>query len=94
MLQQQTKEYWESRLSKDYSLGGVGYFAIGKEYNYWIYRMRKRQFNKLLKRFRIPSSASCLDIGSGTGFYIQQLLKQGYENMKEISSKTIEISRK
>lgn len=64
-------EYWEDRLSGDFSLQGVGYSQLGTQYNKWSYRLRDRVLHRTLV---IPhlnlSNVDILDVGSGTGFYI------------------------
>ena len=66
------KAYWESRLSDEYSLAGVGYSGLGLSYNRWLYRIRKRVFRRTVRGFLVgdPGAARVLDVGSGTGFYI------------------------
>jgi len=81
MDQSQVKNYWETRLANDFSFGGVGHLAVGKNYNYWIYKMREKHFRRAMKRIHALSSSDCLDIGSGTGFYLDQLLKSGFRNI-------------
>lgn len=96
MNQDHVKEYWEIRLASDYSFGGVGYLGIGKYYNYWIYRMRKVQFRKALRKINFPKTVKCIDIGSGTGFYIQQLIETGYQTItgSDITSLAVSSLRK
>jgi SAM-dependent methyltransferase len=72
-------EYWESRLSKSFDLGGVGYLGLGEPYNRWIYRVRERIVTRVA-RAELPkdrSSVEMLDVGSGTGFYLRLWKKLG-----------------
>jgi SAM-dependent methyltransferase len=64
------KRYWETRLAERGGLEGVGYTALGEQYNRWLYRLRRRVFLRRMRR-RGVEFASCdvLDVGSGTGFY-------------------------
>jgi SAM-dependent methyltransferase len=65
------KAYWENRLSVQFNLKGAGYYQMGEQYNRWMYRVRKSVFMALLRRYAENAThASVLDIGSGTGFYI------------------------
>lgn len=76
------KNYWEQRLLNNYDLTGVGHFSLGNAYNSWLYRVRKHVFRNLLSR--IPNDgmpASVLDIGSGTGFYIEQWKRAGVRSL-------------
>ena len=76
------KSYWEERLSKNYSLGGVGHLATGKYYNYWVYKTRGDCVRRILKKMNLAKNSLCLDIGSGTGFYLDLLNKAGFTNIE------------
>ena len=72
------RDYWESRLKQDYSLQGVGYKRLGKQYNKWMYRLRAHVFQRVARGLGVDwSSARVLDVGSGTGFYVEQWHKLG-----------------
>lgn len=76
------KQYWEKRLEKNYGLDGVGYWGHGKSYNEWMYKIRKYIFNKYVKKIDvIPNELSVLDIGSGTGFYIDRWKEYGAKDI-------------
>jgi SAM-dependent methyltransferase len=63
--------YWQNLLSSDFSLRGVGYWRKGKAYNSWMYKARKRAIERLIKTFPIETEGKrILDIGTGTGFYV------------------------
>jgi SAM-dependent methyltransferase len=66
------KDYWERRLSDSYGLHGVGFIGLGKHYNAWMYKIRKTVFLSNMKRLLNLDLGNCavLDVGSGTGFYI------------------------
>jgi SAM-dependent methyltransferase len=67
------RDYWESRLRQSYSLQGVGYQRLGTQYNKWMYRLRARVFQRVARGLGVGwSSARVLDVGSGTGFYVDQ----------------------
>jgi SAM-dependent methyltransferase len=72
------REYWEQRLGKEYSLHGVGFGGLGQSYNRWMYRVRAAVFRRVLRELRIDiARAKILDIGSGTGFYVDLLARAG-----------------
>ena len=72
------RDYWESRLKQDYSLQGVGYQRLGKQYNKWMYRLRAHVFQRVARGLGVDwSTARVLDVGSGTGFYVEQWHKLG-----------------
>jgi SAM-dependent methyltransferase len=63
--------YWSDRLEHEFSLEGVGYLGLGESYNRWMYAVRRHVFRGVVKgRVDLPS-ASVLDVGSGTGFYVE-----------------------
>jgi SAM-dependent methyltransferase len=65
--------YWEQRLSEHYTLDGVGYLGLGEGFNRWMYRIRRHVFLREARRcFSDPRALRVLDIGSGTGFYIDR----------------------
>ena len=71
-------EYWEDRLSQRYDLQGVGCIGLGRSYNTWLYRVRGRVFRRLIRCLPItPKNLTVLDVGSGTGFYVEQWTRVG-----------------
>lgn len=86
------QEYWQKRLSKDFSLGGVGFLGLGLQYNKWLYRGRLRALTKLLKASSIdPRGKTVLDVGVGTGFYIDYWRRRGAKHVKgvDITEKSV-----
>lgn len=67
-----SRAYWEDRLSARFGLDGVGYAGLGRPYNEWLYRVRERVFFDTVRRLEIdPRRLRVLDVGSGTGFYVR-----------------------
>jgi len=84
------KAYWESRLREHYSLAGVGYLRLGRRFNQWMYRIRGEVFDRVVQgigngdwgsREQVVRSgwtgASVLDVGAGTGFYVDRWKRLG-----------------
>lgn len=66
------KEYWESRLSGNFELKAVGYSLLGRRYNEWMYRVRRKVFLREARAIKRNWARSRIfDIGSGTGFYLR-----------------------
>lgn len=66
----QTK-YWQSRVRGDIDLGVVGHRALGLAYNKHIYRRRVEVLTKVVDATGLnPAQSSILDIGCGSGFYV------------------------
>jgi SAM-dependent methyltransferase len=65
------RRYWEERLAQQYRLDGVGYLGLAESYNAWMYRVRREVFLREVRRLPVsPRALSVLDVGSGTGFYV------------------------
>jgi len=67
--------YWETRLADRFYLRGVGDIGFPSSYNEYLYRVRANVFRLVLRSLsgRIEDW-SVLDVGSGTGFYVDQWL--------------------
>lgn len=64
------RAYWESLLARKDGLDGVGYTELGRAFNTWMYRVRKAVFLRAARPIVRMGATSVLDVGSGTGFYI------------------------
>ncbi|MBN1528520.1 MAG: class I SAM-dependent methyltransferase [Thermoleophilaceae bacterium] len=71
------RTYWEGRLSDAYSLDGVGWQGLGEPFNRWMYRVRRRLFLSRLRPLVEGRAPDVLDVGSGTGFYVERWLELG-----------------
>lgn len=65
------RSFWERRLDGDWTEAGVGYRALGRSFNTWMYRVRRTVFAREIVRLGVGADSRILDIGSGTGFYIE-----------------------
>ena len=73
---EERRTYWEQRLRGEFSLDGVGYAGLGRAFNEQMYRVRRHGFLRLLRPL-VGRSAEVLDVGSGTGFYIDRWQELG-----------------
>ncbi len=72
------KRYWQDRLSQSYSLMGVGWLSLGEPFNRWMYRVRRTVFLRIARPLLAdPADAAVLDVGSGTGFYVERWQELG-----------------
>lgn len=70
--------YWEQRLRRHFSLAGVGFLRLGPRFNAWMYRIRGEVFDRAAAALPMAwSDASVLDIGAGTGFYVDRWHRLG-----------------
>jgi SAM-dependent methyltransferase len=68
--------YWESRLSRDFTLRGVGHLGFSESYNKWLYRRKERCLRRALLRYSLVEK-NVLDIGCGTGFFLRWYISHG-----------------
>lgn len=75
--------YWESRLDTAWDLGAVGDRTMGNSFNAAMYEVRSRCFRRQVRDLDIPvDRADVLDIGSGTGFYLDLWERLGARSLR------------
>ena len=88
------RAYWESALGSHFDLQGVGYNSLGLQYNRWMYRLRQDVFRRVLRKARIAAPTSdVLDVGCGTGFYVEQWRKAGARSVTGIDLTETSVAR-
>ncbi|HET9514304.1 MAG TPA: class I SAM-dependent methyltransferase, partial [Gemmatimonadales bacterium] len=86
------RDYWESRLRQSYSLQGVGYQRLGTQYNKWMYRLRARVFQRVARGLGVDwPAARVLDVGSGTGFYVDQWHQLGVPKVTGVDITSVAV---
>ena len=75
-------DYWERRLRRNFDLQGTGFQRLGPRYNRWVYRVRGEVFDQVVDRYvrradGLSDPLSVLDIGSGTGYYVDRWRRLG-----------------
>ena len=84
--------YWEQRLASQYTLGGVGYLGLGEGFNAWAYRVRRHVFLREVRALLPdPGAVRVLDIGSGTGFYLDRWHEIGVQRVLARTSPTTAV---
>jgi SAM-dependent methyltransferase len=84
------KAYWQDRLTEAFSLEGTGYRGMGERYNRWLYRVQRRVFLRTLRPLiGGVDDLNVLDVGSGTGFYVDRWHELGVRTVtgSDITSK-------
>jgi SAM-dependent methyltransferase len=63
--------YWTERLEREFNLAGVGHAGVGIAFNRWAYRVRRAVLQRALAAHGIAiSGATLLELGFGTGYYL------------------------
>ncbi|MEO8082226.1 MAG: class I SAM-dependent methyltransferase [Ardenticatenales bacterium] len=89
-----TARYWEDRLRAHYDLAGVGYLSLGRAYNEWLYRVRAIVFRRVVAGLGLDASAArILDVGSGTGFYVERWLAHGAADVTGVDITAVAVER-
>lgn len=88
------KSYWEGHLAKYWGLEGVGYTGHGLRYNKWLYAVRQEILRRHLPDLSIRlSEANVLDVGSGTGFWLEQWKSLGVRSLKATDITGVAVER-
>jgi SAM-dependent methyltransferase len=89
--------YWDQRLVANLNLRGTGHRAFDLEYNRWMYQAQRDCFESLIERHDVTIAGQrVLDIGSGTGFFVQAYQQHHAAELfgVDISQTSIEYLRK
>jgi SAM-dependent methyltransferase len=74
------QEFWDQRLSGQFDLRGTGETGLSLAYNRACYTLRREVLDAALASARFdPRARRVLDVGSGTGFWIDYYLRRGAE---------------
>ncbi|HVP10293.1 MAG TPA: class I SAM-dependent methyltransferase [Phycisphaerae bacterium] len=92
-LRPRTADDWIRRHQAAGCFEAVGYIGLGENYNHWLYRLRRRHFVRLASRHNLPAAARVLDIGTGTGFYIDLYRRLGVTDVWGIDISATAIER-
>lgn len=88
------KDYWERRLTEKWGLQGVGHISFGLPYNQWLYRVRRQVFRRHLGTLGLNCrTAKALDIGSGTGFWLEEWQSHGVQSLTGLDITHIAVEK-
>src|SRR6516225_1013996 len=88
------RDYWEKRLSEKWGLHGVGHVSFGSPYNEWLYRVRSRVFLRHLRQLQTRiEGCSALDVGSGTGFWLDAWKRLGIRDLVGSDMTTVAVEK-
>jgi SAM-dependent methyltransferase len=67
--------YWNNRLTSRWTVGGTGHMQYSPGYNRWLYRAKRHALRAVL---RGVTPGRAVDVGSGIGWVVRQLLDGGW----------------
>lgn len=88
-----TRKYWESRHAMPGRFTGVGFVGLGEAFNTWMYRVRRWTFMRTVTPLiQGRRGLEILDLGSGTGFYLDLWLGLDRHNVvgSDLSAAAVE----
>jgi len=92
-MKYEPREYWEKRLRKHFNLKGVGCVRFNESYNKYLYSLKEMVLNRVLNEYHINvKGKSILDVGCGTGFFIEYYRERGAAKILGIDIAPISIN--
>lgn len=88
------QDFWETRLREKFSLLGTGHSGFSEHYNTYMYKRRARVLTKALAALRIKlEGKKVLDIGCGTGFFVDYYLRNKASSVVGLDITSVSIER-
>ena len=86
--------FWDDRLRQHFDMIGVGYRRLGRPFNLALYRQRIVVLRRALARYRIAAAgADIVELGPGTGFYIDYWQTQGIGSLLGLDIAAVSAQR-
>lgn len=86
--------YWNERHAADDSLDAVGWAGLGRAFNGWMYAVRRHVFRRAVHaHVPLGGDARVLDVGSGTGFYLDVWRGLGATSVAGSDRSTVAVER-
>lgn len=84
-----SRDLWNARLRGNPDEASVGCAGFGRLYNRWLYRVRAHVFHRVVRRLGLDAEElRVLDVGSGTGFYVEQWRRLGVAEVEGLDFST------
>lgn len=86
------KKYWSKHLKGKLSLSGVGFTGFGESYNEYMYQMKRIVLERAISKYNFDiSSMRILDIGCGSGFYVDMWQQKGVKYLTGLDITAISV---
>lgn len=93
MSRYDAKRFWEGRLKADFTISGTGHAGFSRRYNAYMYALKRRALDKGLADLRMKAHGKrVLDVGCGTGFFVDYYLKAGARAVTGIDITDVSVS--
>jgi SAM-dependent methyltransferase len=87
------KDYWQRRYEKKFSIGSSGHVSFNEHYNSFVYRAYERALKKALARYGRPAGKRVMDVGSGTGYWVEFYRKAGAAEISGMDLTDISVEK-
>ena len=88
------KSYWEERLRQSFSLKHTGHIGFSLVYNKWSYKAKARVLENALSGLNINCKGKAvLDVGCGTGFWVEFYKSNGAASIVGVDITSISIEK-
>lgn len=87
------ESYWNERLT-NFTLQAIGNIGLSLTFNRYLHKARKRTIERIRRKYNLTfSNKSVLDIGTGTGFWIDYYLRRGADKIVGVDISNVAISK-
>jgi 2-polyprenyl-3-methyl-5-hydroxy-6-metoxy-1,4-benzoquinol methylase len=87
------KDYWQRRYEKKFSIGSSGHVSFNERYNSFVYRAYERALRKALARYGTPEGKRVMDVGSGTGYWVEYYRRAGAAEISGMDLTDISVEK-
>jgi len=85
------KKYWEDRLKTNFDITGVGCLGFNETYNKYLYSLKLSSLGMVLDGHAVIEGKYVLDIGSGTGFFVDYYNRKGAKKITGVDITKVSI---
>ncbi|MCW4054902.1 MAG: class I SAM-dependent methyltransferase [Candidatus Bathyarchaeota archaeon] len=85
------KKYWQDRLKTNFDITGVGCLGFNETYNKYLYSLKLSSLEIVLDEHTVIEGKFVLDIGCGTGFFVDYYSRKGAKKITGVDITKVSI---
>jgi len=85
------KKYWEDRLKTNFDITGVGCLGFNETYNKYLHSLKLSSLGMILDGHAVIEGKYVLDIGCGTGFFVDYYSRKGAKKITGVDITKVSI---